>query len=436
MKENFREKMYPYSRILYKTHDSAGWYMGTMGVEKDSAKRYCEEQKSKGIWTDYKCYLAGRCVIARYPRFQPCSLSAYDTHVLTDLIYNNYEDKWYFPNEIMPLPETDAKLCKDFHLEIVPEDVAENGYPLDEKESFENVYAYVKFLPCEYEFSIQMDLLNVKNFLKRLKKYGYAVLSVEEISFCKLLAWRKDEKILFILQSYDEDVVENLMTVWVPEQQFYAEFIKLDENIKYLAARLAMLQAEFKATELFLSGLHWEYDVEKPQEPQEYSLLSWNQDCLDKFKRFVRKVQREMSSYSKKTYFGKYKYWYDEKTGKLSREYRYRRGFAEFITSENFKYREGITLKEICKQQIEGGFYEALEGEWENKKFIIYANGDAIFKETKIHIPELEALVRQVVRDRKNKPTISTSKLWDLLREKGVNITSGYGRYSMKIKNL
>lgn len=435
MKENFREKMYPYSRILYKTNDSVGWHMGIMGVDEKTAETYCEEQKSKGIWTNYKCYLAGRSVLPCSPHFQHSPLSAFDIHLLTALIYNNYDNTWYLPEERMPLPETDAKLCKDFHLEIVPQDVSDGG-PLSQKDDFENVYAYVKFLPCKYEFSIQMDILDVKNFLKRLKKYGYAVLSVEEISFCKLLAWRKDGKILFILQSYDDDEVENLMTVWVPEQQFYAEFIKLDENIKYLAARLAMLQAEFKATELFLSGLHWKYDVEKPQEPQEYTLLSWNQDCLDKFKRFVRKVKREVCSYDKRTHFGKYKYRYDEKTGKLSREYGYRNQLAEFVASKNFKYREGITLREIFKQQMDGGNYTVLEGNWENKKFIIYANGDAVFKETKIHIPELENLVHKLVRDPNNKQTVSTLKLWDLLEEAGVDVTIGCNRYPMKIKNL
>ena len=287
----YLEDKNPYCEILYKTENLPGWKMGHIGLDKKDVIKYCEEKKSQGIWADYKIYMSGT-ICYHYPsEFTPHSLSAYYAHLTTALIYNTYDAKWYLPEDLMPLPETDAKLCKDFHLEIVPQDVSD-GDSLSQKDDFESVYADIKFLPCEYEFSIQTDILDVKNFLKRLKKYGYAVLSVEEISFCKLLAWRKDGKILFILQSYDDDELENLMTVWVPEQQFYAEFIKLDENIKYLAARLAMLQAEFKATELFLSGLRWEYDVEKPQEPQEYTLLSWNQDCLDKFKRFVRKVKR------------------------------------------------------------------------------------------------------------------------------------------------
>lgn len=432
----YLEDKNPYCEILYKTENLPGWKVGSIGLKKKDAVQFCEEQKQKGLWADYKIYFSGTSSNRYSTEFTPHSFSAYDAHLTTDLIYNSCDEKWYRPKDTMPLPEIDAKLCKDFYLEIVPEDVAENRSSLDDKDDFESIYAYVKFLPCKYEFSIQTDILDVKNFLKRLKKYGYAVLSVEEISFCKLLAWRKDGKILFILQSYDDDELENLMTAWVPEQQFYAEFIKLDQNIKYLAARIAMLQAEFNATELFLSGLRWVYEVKNPKEPQEYTLLSWNQDCLDKFKRFVRKVKREECSYDKRTHFGKYKYWYDEKTGKLSREYSYRKQLAEFVASKNFKYREGITLREIFKQQMDGGNYTVLEGNWENKKFIIYANGDAVFKETKIHIPELEALVRQVVRDSKNKPTISTSKLWDLLGEKGVDITRGYGRYSMKIKNL
>ena len=432
----YLEDKYPFADILYKTENLPGWKVGSIGLKKKDAVQFCEEQKQKGLWADYKIYFSGTSCNRYSTEFTPHSFSAYDAHLTTDLIYNSCDGKWYRPEDTMPLPEIDAKLCKDFYLEIVPEDVAENGSSLDDKDDFESIYAYVKFLPCKYEFFVQTDFLNIKNFLKRLKKYNYAELSVEEVSFCKLLAWRKDGKVLFILQSYGSNEVENCLTVWVPEQEFYAEFIKLDETIKYLSARIAMLQAEFKSTELFLSSLRWEYDVENPKEPQEYTCLSWNQDCLEKFKRFVRKVRREECSYDKRSHFGKYKYWYDEKTGKLSREYKYREGLAEFIASDNFKHRDGITLREIFKQQIESGFYKVLRGKWGNKEFIIYANGDAVFKETKTRIPELEVLVRKVLRESNSKPSISCTKLWNLLREKGIDITSGYGRYSMKIKNL
>lgn len=430
----YLEDKNPYCEILYKTENLPGWKMGRIGLDKKDVIKYCEEKKSQGIWADYKIYMSGT-ICYHYPsEFTPHSLSAYDAHLTTDLIYNSYDEKWYRPEDTIPLPKTDAKLCKDFHLKIIPEDLAD--WPLWDKDDFEGVTAIVKFHPCRYKYKILVEDLNVARFLRRLKKYGYAELIVEEYTFCKFLAWKTNGNILFILQNYDVDDVEEALNILVPEQEFYAEFIKLDESIKYLSARLSMLFAEFKATELFLRGLRWEYDVEKPQEPQEYTLLSWNQDCLDKFKRFVRKVKREECSYDKRTHFGKYKYWYDEKTGKLSREYKYREGLAEFIASDNFKHRDGITLREIFKQQMDGGNYTVLEGNWENKKFIIYANGDAVFKKTKIHIPELEALVRQVVRDSKNKPTISTSKLWDLLEEAGVDVTIGRNRYPMNIKNL
>lgn len=433
MTQNHERIMYPYSRILYKTDHTSGWRMATMGVKKDVAKKYCEEQKNKGVWTDYKCYLAGYSIFHTSPKCFDCSVDAYDIHLTTDLIYNSYEDKWYHPNEIMPLPKTNAKLCRDFHLDIIPEDV--DGWPLWDKEDFETVNATVRFRPCKDKYNILVEDLHIPRFLKKLKKYGYAELIVEEYTFCKLLAWKTDKNILLILQDYSGNEIEEALNILVPEHEFYAEFIKFDETIKYLVARLAKLHAEFNATEVFLHDLRWMYDVNDVKNPHEYSLLSWNTDCTHKLKRFCRKIKKECLS-DKCLNFGKYKYWLDEKNERLCRKYRCnQKYFIRFVQSSDFHYEEGMTLREVKKQLLDHGYEERITTTWKEKEVIIFANGEVFFQETKTRVPELESIIRDVIRKAHKKPTLPAGQLFELLRKAGIETRSYYDQ-QMNIKGL
>lgn len=424
--------MYPRSRILYKTDNASGWRMATMGVEENVAKKYCEEQKAKGIWTDYKCYLSGRYIFESSSGFANCGTSAYDIHLLTNLIYNSYEDKWYYPGEIMPIPNTNAKLCRDFHLDIIPDDL--DGWPLWDKEDFETVEASVRFHPCKDKYNILVEDLNIPRFLRRLKKYGYAELIVEEYTFCKLLAWKTNGNILFILQDYGGDDVEEALNILVPEHEFYAEMIKLDETIKYLSTRLAKLKAEFSATDVFLHNLKWVYDADMPKNPHEYSLMSWNDDCTYKLKRFIRKIKKECMS-DKKLNFGNYEYWIDEENARLCRRYRYNQeDLVRFVKSPAFHYEKGMTLRDVKKQLLNGGYQYRIETEWNGKKVRIFANGNVIYKKNSERVPELEQIIIKVIQNAHKTPNLSASKLLKLLEKEGIVGGSGYLSRPMNIK--
>ena len=433
MPENNERKMYPRSRILYKTDNTSGWRMATMGVEENVAKKYCEEQKAKGIWTDYKCYLSGRSIFESSPGFANCGASAYDIHLLTNLIYNSYEDKWYYPGEIMPLPKTKAKLSRDFHLDIIPGDL--DDFPLWDKEDFETVEAAVRFRPCRDKYNILVEDLHIPRFLKKLKKYGYAELIVEEYTFCKLLAWKTDGNILLILQDYGGDDVKEALNILVPEHEFYAEFIKFDETIKYLVARLAKLRAEFNATGVFLHALRWVYDASDVKNPHEYTLFSWNTDCTHKLKEFGRKIKKECLS-DKCLPFGHYEYWLDEKTERLCRKYRYKqKDFVRFVKSPDFHYEKDMTLRDVKKQLLDYGYEERITTKWQEKEIVIFASGEVVFKEDKTRVPELESIIRDVIREAHKKPTLPAGKLFELLKKVGIE-TGSYYDHPMNIKGL
>ena len=429
-------KMYPESRILYKTDNSEGWYMAHMGVAPEEAKKYCEEQKAKGIWFDYKCYLSAEWAFPISPDFIKGSPSADDMHMTSSLIYNSYEGKWYSPNEIMPAPKINLKLCKEFCIDITPADLSKDGMDLEEKDDYNNIEAFVRFLPCQTKFYIQMDILRVAQFIKKLKKYGYAELTVEEYDYCKLLAWKIDENILFILQNYGGNDIKESLKILVPEAVFYGEFIKLDVTIKYLTARIKRLYAEFQATELFLHGLRWEYDAQKPEKPQEYTLLSWNPESKNKLKKLIKKIEKEYS-YDHTRHLGRYKYWYDSSEERLSRTYAYQHeeDLVRFVTSKDFKYQKGMHLRDVYAQLLSCGYQWRMKGKWKGNEINIYANGDVIVKKDGSHISELETLLRKIVREAHKRATLPAGQLFDLLLDVGFDGLSYFDR-QMNIKNL
>ena len=50
----YLEDKYPFADILYKTENLPGWKVGSIGLKKKDAVLFCEEQKQKGLWADYK----------------------------------------------------------------------------------------------------------------------------------------------------------------------------------------------------------------------------------------------------------------------------------------------------------------------------------------------------------------------------------------------
>ena len=60
-------------------------------------------------WYDYKCYASSWYVIKRDIPFQNTIPQADYIHHLTDLIYNPFNNKFYYSNEIMPYPKTKKK---------------------------------------------------------------------------------------------------------------------------------------------------------------------------------------------------------------------------------------------------------------------------------------------------------------------------------------
>ena len=47
--EQEERKMYPYTKILYKTDNSGDWHIGIIGCEKEQARKFSEGQKKKNI---------------------------------------------------------------------------------------------------------------------------------------------------------------------------------------------------------------------------------------------------------------------------------------------------------------------------------------------------------------------------------------------------
>ena len=103
------KSLYTVCTILYKTENSDGWYYAIMSGEENECRKRCDEIKKKNNWCDYECYVSSRCVLKKDIPFQNTMPEANYIHRATDLIYNPFDNKFYYSKETMPYPKIKKK---------------------------------------------------------------------------------------------------------------------------------------------------------------------------------------------------------------------------------------------------------------------------------------------------------------------------------------
>lgn len=125
--------------------------------------------------------------------------------------------------------------------------------------------------------------------------------------------------------------------------------------------------------EKFVNSLRWQYAKNYPQCPQEYTCLAWKPEIQQKLIDFANLIQREgytekwSGRESKALNIGEMKYWTMdfpiEKTDLLNRAYfdeNLRAQIAEFVQSENFVFKQGMSLGEVREQMADFNFKERI----------------------------------------------------------------------------
>lgn len=198
--------------ILYKTtDDEIGWNIRWLKDNEISCQKVCEQENYAKTYCLYldKNFLSS------------------DMHLLTNII--DFEGKFYFPDESIPYPNTEAKNIENFEIFMDWEDEEEFL-----EENYDEVYNDIERLWADVITKISanddMDELgidahvfveNFPKFIYKLKQNNQAVYNNEEFSPFKWLAWIKDDKVRLIHQDYRCDKVKTEFDVLIDKNLFY-----------------------------------------------------------------------------------------------------------------------------------------------------------------------------------------------------------------------
>lgn len=211
--------MNPYAEVFYKTDESPGWNVAILAGDEE-----CVKQKAAKLWKNYKIFSGNSCA-DEVDDVYPASLEPEMVHMTSNWIYSKELDKWFFPEEDIPLPISKCKTSKilrinydftegeneiDDLIDLYLEDSARgqdevlitlNLFVETDNKSFE--------MCLQYSDKVETD---IHKFLSTIKTKNYGYLIFEEYDFIKVLVWNNNGKSRVKVQSYDShDYVEELL---------------------------------------------------------------------------------------------------------------------------------------------------------------------------------------------------------------------------------
>lgn len=427
------DNMYPVCTILYKTENTDGWYYATMSGSEKECKKECNKLKKINNWYDYKCYASSWYVIKRDIPFQNTIPQADYIHHLTDLIYNPFNNKFYYSNEIMPYPKTKKKITDKFEIIVKGEDDDDEYiWEPDDSDDFESgTDVTVSFGGQKYKIvTIAENLVkDIPDFIKQLKKTGYANLSIEEYTYTKFLAWEVEDRVRFIVQYYGDSDVETVFDKLISKDIFYTEFEKCFSKLKKYIEKHNKLFNEFKLQERFLQNLKWEFDKSTIEKPIEYvnlnnintktkSFILFQKNIKEKSEKHIVNFETKETLYCYKS--NDYYYWCNK--NKIIRRLfntHKEKDIIRFLKNKDFEYKKGMSLTEIYEQLLDKGYQQVIDCKFKNKKFLIYANGQVESHEsTKEETEELKQIIKELTENIKDKENFTASNMVHILKDK------------------
>jgi hypothetical protein len=222
-----------YNRILYKLDDSAGWFYAEMLGDEKTCQEKCKKLKFQNKWFDYKLY--GECkTVESVPEFKNCTPDAYTTHQTTNLIYLPELNKWYEPDEIMPMPTSKCEITDEFSVDFYFDEIMNDGDFDEGEEPYITVNLKFKSRVQKNEICVIWEWLigDIKKLIESVQQNKYTNIIVEEYSYAKILALPIEDKVRFIIQDYGNQDMEIAFDALINKQNFMAELIKIVEKIE------------------------------------------------------------------------------------------------------------------------------------------------------------------------------------------------------------
>jgi len=207
------KKMYPYCEILFKITDEPGWILGKMNGGKAIVEEKCSTQK----WFKYQVYDGCSCAWEISDKY-PVEIDPYNMHLRSNWIFSNELNRIFLPEEIIPIPRSNAIISDDLHIKFNFNQEDNNINDLidlhEDKIKYRgtqiiNTYPEIAFelnrvsyrINAEYSTDIDNRLSSFINGLI-YNKYSYFI--IDEYNYTKFLAWCDGVNCRFKIQNYDE----------------------------------------------------------------------------------------------------------------------------------------------------------------------------------------------------------------------------------------
>lgn len=150
-----------------------------------------------------------------------------DMHLRTNII--DFEGKFYFPDELIPYQNTNAKIIENFkiYMEWADEEELFEGDYDEVYNSIEQLWTEVRAKISANEDMNELGIVaqifvkEFTKFLDKLKQNNQAVYNNEEYSPFKWLAWIKEDKVRIIQQDYRFEKVKTEFDVLIDKKQFF-----------------------------------------------------------------------------------------------------------------------------------------------------------------------------------------------------------------------
>lgn len=211
--------MYSYAEVFYKTDDTPGWKVAILSGDEE-----CVKQKASKLWKNYKIFSGNTCAYEVYDVY-PAMPEPEMVHMTSNWIYSRELDKWFFPEEDIPLPVSKCNTSKTLNINY---DFTEGENKIDDlinlyleisADGRDEVWVTLDFIVETDNKSFDMCLqysdkveADIQKFLSTIKTKKYAYLIFEEYDFIKILAWNNDGKSRIKVQSYNShDEVKELL---------------------------------------------------------------------------------------------------------------------------------------------------------------------------------------------------------------------------------
>lgn len=242
---NYPPTYYDYFYVFYKTEKTPGWNIAIITISSGTTIE--KKIKRHWDWIETKVF-KGTKFDKYYLDSFPLILAPGDIHLYSPWIYSLELEKYFLPDEIIPIPEAKAK--QDFfNYEIMLKDNLDDGlddlnlelnaeYDWDvskgKKACFRytpilkinnSVKIYLKFCDCFYEL--------ISNLYYELKTNKYAFIKINDVEYFKFLLWDCGEQIRFKIQDYNiHTQVEEPVDIEMSKSEFFEKFNEMFEELQ------------------------------------------------------------------------------------------------------------------------------------------------------------------------------------------------------------